>query len=369
MKAYVLKNYIPIGAPATRKPCTGNEPDLRVSLGFTPKWYHERLDIDFSERWHLDPEYRYETLLKMKTYLSEKFHMVPEFKLNFTDGVETTCATISGVHGIMLVPMIYGIKAVYSKNGWPDAQPGHHLSKGDIKKLKPFDLMSNPVVVQLFEQMDTIERKWGRIDGYLNYQGILNIALKVRGSDIFIDMLDDPEFAHHFFRHIAQTIGDLSKLVQERQRRSGFYVNLLSMSNCVVNMISPETYREFILPYDMMLSEEYERFGIHTCNWNITPYIDVLRSIKKMGYIDMGIMSDMGKVKKVFPDARRAVLYSPVVLEEKSIEDIRKDVEKIYNELAPCDIVMADVNNTTPDSRIIEFLNVAEEVEKSGRIS
>lgn len=362
MKDYRLKNYIPISAPATRAPLRGDEPNLRVSLGFGPRWFHERLGIDFSEEWHLNPEYRYETLLKMKTYLHKTFPMVPEFELDMENGIERTCATISGVHGIMLLPLLYGIKAIYRKDEWPDARPGQYLSKKEIERLEPFDLQSHPVVRQLFSQMETIEKKWGQINGYLNYQGILNIALKVRGNEIFLDMYDDPGFVHRFFQHIAETIRDLSKLVQERQRRSGFYVNLLSMSNCVVNMISPEAYREFVLPYDLMLSGEYERFGIHTCNWNITPYIDVLRSIEKMGYLDMGIISDLKRVKEVFPDARQAVLYSPVALEEKPLPEIRKDVQKIYLELAPCDIVMADVSHTTPDSKVREFLQLVRDL-------
>jgi len=35
-----LRNHIPLSAPATREPCTGDEADLRVLLG-----------IDFSRQW------------------------------------------------------------------------------------------------------------------------------------------------------------------------------------------------------------------------------------------------------------------------------------------------------------------------------
>lgn len=74
----------------------------------------------------------------------------------------------------------------------------------------------------------------------MNYQGILNIAVKVRGQEIISDMIEDPDFVHRFFRHIARTIAKTSRAVQARQRESGFDVDLLSMSNCVMNMISPE---------------------------------------------------------------------------------------------------------------------------------
>lgn len=365
MNDYRLRNHIPLSGPATREPFIGDEPDLRVSLGFMPRWYHERLGTDFSEKWHTDPLYRYEALIRMKTYLQNTFPSVPYFKMEFDEKrIEKTCATISGVYGIKLIPMIYGLDVKYSKDDWPDNLAGQFLSKEHLLDLEPFDVRNSPVVAQIMEQMDIIEENFGQIHGYLNYQGILNVAVKLRGTEIFIDIIDDPDFAHHLFEHIANTIMQVSKLVQERQRKSGFDIDLLSMSNCVMNMVSPDVYREFILPYDLMLSKEYRHFGIHTCNWNVTPYISVLREIDKMGYIDMGMMSDMEKVREIFTDARRAVLYHPVELEQKSIEEIAKDIEKIYRELSPCDIVMADVTNTTKDQKVRQFLDLVSSFNK-----
>ncbi|HBE41881.1 MAG TPA: hypothetical protein DDW27_11880 [Bacteroidales bacterium] len=359
---YRLRNHIPISGPATREPFIGNESDLRVSLGFTPRWYNKKLGIDFSEKWHSDPVYRYETLLKMKTYLQDCFPMVPYFKVNMQDGVERTCATISGVHGVMIISLIYGLEVVYTKDYWPSANPEKTLTKEQIENLTVFDVSTAPPVIQLMQQMDTIEKKWGQIHGYLNYQGVLNNAFRIRGNEIFTDMFEEPEFVHHLFRHITETMLNTAKMIQKRQRKSGFYINLLSNSNCVMNMLSPDLAEKFVMPYDIMMSEEFERFGIHICNWSITPYIDALSKIKKMGYIDMGIESDMKKVKEVFPDARRAVMYSPVLLESKSVEDIRIDLRKIYDDLAPCDIVLADVEYTTPDSRVSEFIALTEEL-------
>ena len=258
--------------------------------------------------------------------------------------------------------LIYGLEVFYSEDGWPSAHPDRHLTREQIEKLEPIDLLNNKAFVQMLEQMDIIEKDFGMIHGYLNYQGILNNAVRIRGNEIFMDMYDDPEFVHRFFRHIAGTIMNVSKFIQERQRKSGFDINLLSMSNCVMNMVSPSAYKDFVLPYEIMLSKEYDRFGVHTCNWDVSPYIDILRFIDKMGYLDMGIMSDLKRVKEIFPDTRRAVMYNPVALEENYLEDIRKDIQKIYDEIAPCDIVMADVENTTPDSRVIEFLNIVEDI-------
>ena len=108
------------------------------------------------------------------------------------------------------------------------------------------------------------------------------------------------------------------------------------------------------------------RFGVHTCNWDVTPYIEVLSELPKLGYLDMGMMSDMRRVRETFPDTYRAVLYSPVKLQEGTLEEIRADAEKIYQDLGPCDLVMADIQASTPDQRVRDLLDACADVEAQG---
>ena len=77
----------------------------------------------------------------------------------------------------------------------------------------------------------------------------------------------------------------------------------------------------------------------------------------------MGITSDLKKVKKLFPEARRAVGYSPVKLQEASLDEIKKDMKRIYDELSPCDIELADIEATISDERIKEVLKICKNLE------
>lgn len=79
MAEYQLRNHIPLGAPATREPVTGDERYIRLSLGFTPRWYNQQLGVEFGEAWHLDPEYRSSCLVRMKEHLHDLF---PEYRIS-----------------------------------------------------------------------------------------------------------------------------------------------------------------------------------------------------------------------------------------------------------------------------------------------
>ena len=361
MPVLQLRNHIPISGPARREPVDGTESPMRVSLGFEPAWFHQRCGVDFSEQWHTDPIYRHATLAQMKAELHRAFPTVGYWDVSRQDDLWT----ISGVYGSYFIAQVFGCQLLYAPDRWPPIVSKPLSSLEELANLKMDDLLNAPIVTDLFRQIDIIEHEGGKIHGYLNWQGVLNNAFNIYGQGIFVAMTDTPELAHRFFALICDVMIALAQRVQARQRLSGFDINQLDVSNCVMNMISPRAYRQFVFPYDTKIAESFECFGVHTCNWNVTPYLQVLRELPKMGYLDMGIVSDMRQVRALFPDTRSAVMYSPVKLQDASTEEIHADMQKIRAELAPCDIVMADVQATTPDARVHELLSVCRGLETS----
>ncbi len=356
-----LRNHIPVGGPARREPADGTETAMRVSLGFTPEWFHRRCAVDFSQRWHSDPCYRHETLVRMKAALHRAFPGVAYWNPH----CEEDTWTLSGVYGAFVVPQIFGCTLRYAPDQWPVIEARPILGLEALARLDIERLLTSPVVIALERQMDIIEAEAGMIHGYLNWQGVLNNAFNIYGQAIFTEMVDRPKLVHRFLALICDLMIALAQRVQARQRRSGFDIDQLDISNCVMNMISPRSYREFVFPYDQRIAESFRRFGVHTCNWDVTPYLEALRALPNVGYLDMGIMSDMQRARALFPEARRAVLYSPVRLQDASPDEVRADMQRIYDDLAPCDVVMADIQPATPDARVQALLDICRELEET----
>lgn len=364
---YSLRNHIPIAGTGNREPCDGSESPFRVSLGFTPQWFHKRLGIDFSERWHKDPVYRWETLTEMKQYLTNLFPSVENFRPKLEDGVDYGCATLSAAYGAQFYSLIYGQKVIYQKDEWPLVSSQDTLDIDTLLEMPKFDPETNPGFREIIDQVDFLENRWGKAAGYLNiYQGVLNNAFRLCGVDIFMDLIVEPEKVQLLFDQIFDTMLTASQYLEERQRASGFEINQFSSANCVVNMISPDMYEQYILPYDIALSKKFDRYGIHTCNWNATPYFHAMRKIDKMGYLDMGMDSDMQLAQEMFPDARRGVLYSPRMMLFDPIEKITADFEKIRRELGPCDIILADVDAAMPNEKLQEIVRIADAIAERG---
>jgi hypothetical protein len=76
----------------------------------------------------------------------------------------------------------------------------------------------------------------------------------------------------------------------------------------------------------------------------------------------MGENSDLDKAKLLFPNARRAIMYTPMDFTNRTIGQIQRDMEKIADLYAPCDIVLADLDEGVEDQKILRFLEICGEI-------
>jgi hypothetical protein len=348
--------YIALSAPPTRVQATGREPFLRPEVGFNPSWFH-RCNIDFSEKWHLDPEYRMEAHALMRAEVRRRF---PGRDIGGALREEAP-DLITGVFAGAVVAAIYGQAIRYFPDKWPAAE-GVPLTDDQVASLKPPDLSGNRFFQGLLEQMEAVEKLTGTIRGFLNWQGVINTAFRLRGQQIFIDMIDDAGLAGHLFGCVAETMIAGMRLVYERQRRSGVCNDFASISNCVVNMIGAGLYRECLLPFDRRVGSAFPVFGIHNCAWKVDPYLEAYREIPRLAYLDMGLDSDLRRIRRMFPEARRNVLITSNYLLSRSDAGMREDFERIARDLGPCDVGFPDIEWDVPDDRLRFVMDLCEEL-------
>jgi hypothetical protein len=359
VKSNQLRYYIALSAPPTRAPADGTEDFIRLEAGFNPSWFHKYCSIDFSRRWHKDPDYRLESYNIMKGEVRRRF---PGLNIGQIEDDEPP-DLITGMYGCAVVPVLFSQSIKFFPDKWP-APHGKPLTDDETDKLAAVEPQNNSFFQGILSQIDRIEHLTGSTRGYLNWQGVLNTAFRLRGQKAFMDLTDSPERAHHLFECIASTMIRGIKILYERQKKSGIEYTFATISNCVVNMIGPEHYTEHVLPYDRKIRDEFEQFGIHNCAWTVDPYIEAYATIPDVGYIDMGIESNLQKVKDFFPDTRRTVLYTSMDLADKSDDRIRRDFELIAKKSGPCDIGLPDIETDVPDERLFLAQNLCRELSK-----
>ena len=358
-----LRYYIAFGAPPTRQQADGSEPFMRAEVGFTPRWYRHCCGLDFGEKWHADPELRMAGWEKMRAEIRRRF---PGWNIGGSQ-TDDPPDIFTGTYGGSVVSTLFGQGIQYWEDNWPASIHDRKLSDDEADSLQPPDLEGSAFFDGILKQMDRIEQLTGTIVGFLNWQGVLNTAFRLRGETVFMDMMDNPERARRIFDCVATTQLAGYEKVYSRQRESGVDYRFGTTANCVVNMVGPALYEELLLPHDLRLRSAFENFGIHNCAWKVDPYLPGYSRVPGLGYIDMGLMSNLPEVKRMFPTARRNVIYTAMDMANKEESQIREDFEQIARELAPCDVGLPNLEPEVSDERIVFAMDLCHELSaKSG---
>ena len=284
----------------------------------------------------------------MREELRRRF---PNTKIGRIDEPDKPLDLLTGTYGSTSIAAIYGVPIIYAEDNWPTCAH-QYLSEEETATLKPPNLDDNTHFQNLMKQVDWIAEKEGRIEGFINWQGVLNNAQRLRGQDLFLDMMMNPDLVNHLFDCVTTTMIDAAKRLHARQKETGVDIQFFTVSNCLVNMVSAEHYSELLLPFDQRIAEAFETVGVHNCAWNADPYLDAYAKIPNISYLDMAHDSDLIKVRKLFPQVRRAIMYTPMDAARKSLAD----------EYGPCDIVVADIEFDTPDQRVLDIINICDEI-------
>lgn len=269
---------------------------------------------------------------------------------------------LTGTFGALLIPGIYGVPIKYQTIDWPWSQHGQFLSDEMADKLEPPDLDRNPFWEQFMGQVEWIARENGRVVGFMNWQGVVNNAYRLRGEELFAEMIAEPARVKHIFECVTHTMIEGMRRLYRRQRESGVHLTHVTISNCLVNLLSPDQYQEFVLPFDRQLAESFDMIGVHNCAWNADPYVPHYATLRDVAYIDMGIDSNLVEASAAFPTARRALMYTPMDVKQKPLPELKSDLERIAREYGPCDLVLADLESGTPDERVIQLIRFCEEI-------
>ncbi len=269
---------------------------------------------------------------------------------------------LTGTFGGLLVSGIYGVPIQYRPRDWPWSPPGVFLSDEEADDLIPPDLDKNQFWMAFMDQLDWIEQDRGRIQGFMNWQGVLNNSFRLRGNRIFSDMITAPERVKHIFECVTETMIEGVNRLYERQAEAGVELSHYTISNCLVNMLSPKQYEEFQFPFDNRIARSFSVIGVHNCAWNANPYMESYSRLPRVAYVDMGMDSDLERARKLFPVARRAIMYPPEDVKSKSEADLRGDLKRIADEYGPCDMVFADIEDGTPDSKVDLLIDICKEL-------
>jgi hypothetical protein len=308
-----------------------NNPILPADIVLAPAWWFHNEGITFYEDFFYDPARRVEVERQMEEALYERWG-----KYGLGEDRDKDLPIVGAVHlaaGYLLSEML-GCEVLYKEDGPPQVI---------CRQQKDLNISAEAAFAsrayKKFEKLcESLKAKFGYLKGDVNWGGILNIALDLRGEALFIDMFDKPDEVKAFLSEIAKVIERFTQGLQKETGSTSVSVNrsvrhlepgVFLHSECSHTMISVEDYKKFLLTYDEQWSKKYRPFGVHFCGKDAHRYAGVFKELGQVDFLDVGWGGDVAELRTHLPNTFLNIRLSPVEIIEQSVEEIENTIRRL----------------------------------------
>ena len=310
--------------------------NIPVDIVLAPEWWYKHTGITFDRDFFFHPLKRVESEQRMEKELYERWG-----KYGLGEDKDKARPEIGAVHlaaGYLLSEML-GCEVKYSENHPPAVIPAN-LEQLEVEVEAAFQSKAFKDFVDLTE---SLKSTFGYLTGDVNWGGVLNIAMDLRGDQIMTDLLLTPAMAKSYFSSIAEVIERFTGFVEFRTGTTSISVNrgvrhlpkpVFLHSECSHTMVSCEDYEQFLKPIDVKWSREKEYFGIHYCGEDPHRYAESFARLPKLDFLDVGWGGDVARLRKFLPNTFFNIRLSPVELVNISVEEIQNTITRLVNESA-----------------------------------
>lgn len=215
-------------------------PNLNILMAFAAKYINASFD-----KYCLDYRYLVEANLKCNEYFG-------------IDMLNTMSDAFRETYD-------FGAKIEFPYDSLPIAT--EHLIKepSDVKKLKLFDPLSSTRILDRIKAIELYKKETGNHYSVLGWvEGPFAEAADLRGvSRIMMDLYDEPEFV----RELMELCVEEGIICAREQVKAG--ADFIGVGDAAASLISPDLYREFVLPLEQKLFKGIHEAGakvkLHIC--------------------------------------------------------------------------------------------------------
>jgi hypothetical protein len=346
---------------------------IPVDVTFHTGWWYKYTGVSFDENFFEDPKYRIESDLKMRKLLYEKFGGLG---LGERDPKPRPLLGTDLLASGYLYSQIMGCPVRFSAANPPEVIC-RKLTETEIENLTAPDLSQNQYWQKTARQMEFLEEKFGWVESHLNLQGIQNIALDLRGEDLFCDYYDEPDRARKLIEVCTELSIDIGRRLSAQSKVLSHGVTSITAqvmpdvyltSNCTVEMVSRNIYEQFLLEMDQRLAAVFHPFGIHHCGKTMEHVVEGYAKLPGLKFAEAGAGSDIATVRRFMPGVFLNLRYSPVTLKTATENEMATELEQMARAAGDCySFSCVGIDAETDDRQVECFIRRVRGVEAGDR--
>lgn len=304
---------------------------LPADIVLAPAWWHRHEGITFDADFFYHPLRRVEVERRMERALHERWG-----RFGLGQDHQRDLPAIGAVHlaAGYLVPEMLGCRVEYLADAPPRVVPAHL----DAPRIAPAAAFESAAFQRFEKLVAALKTKHGYVCGDVNFGGVLNVALDLRGQAFLMDLLDAPPAAAQFAADIAAVIERFTQYVAGLGGSTSIGVNrnvrnirqpVFLHSECSHTMISVAEYERSLMPFDAAWSVKFRPFGIHYCGADPHRYAAAFAKLPHLDFLDVGWPGDVAELRRHLPDTFLNIRYSPVEIVRQSPAEIRGNVRRL----------------------------------------
>ena len=344
-------------------------PLLPVEIVLAPDWWHAHAGIDFGPDFFFHPRCRVEAERKMEQVAYERWGQFGQGEDRNRD-----VPFLGAVHlaaGFLLSEML-GCEVEYRADGPPQVRP-----KGqDSLRVDEEATFTSPAFRRLEALAEQLISRHGYVAGDINWGGILNLGLDLRGQDLLLDLADQPDRVRVFFDQISHVVERFVDYVESKTGTSSISVNrnvlhrpgaVFLHSECTHTMISTAHYEEFLLPLDIAWSRRHQPYGIHYCGPDPHRFAAAYAKVPRLDFLDVGWGGDLRILRQHLPHTFLNIRLSPVEIVNQTPEQIRATVRRLVidaGDLALTGICCINMDQRVSDAQVRAIFEAAAELRR-----
>ncbi|MDR2937472.1 MAG: hypothetical protein LBU92_00855 [Prevotellaceae bacterium] len=340
---------------------------LPVEIVFSPSWWYKHTGITFDKDFFFNPRKRVESERRMELELYNRFG-----KYGLGAEHSKDVPQLGAVHlasGYLLSEML-GCEVIYSESAPPQVVCANQAELS-VDTEKAF---SSSIFKEVEKLADALKAQYGYLRGDINWSGVLNLALDLRGESIFMDMMMEPEKVKQYFGQLAEVCEKFTRYVEALTGSTSISVNrnvinlakpVLLHSECSHTMISEEMYEEFLLPIDAKWSAEHAAFGIHHCGKDPHRFAAAYAKLPHLAFLDLGWGGDVKLLREHLPNTFLNIRLDPVTIGSQSLSEIENSIVKLVgesNDPMQTGVCCINMDDKVSDEKVIAIFETATRV-------
>lgn len=341
--------------------------NLPADIVLAPEWWYKNEGITFDRDFFFHPLKRVESEQKMEKILYDRWG-----RYGLGTNRNEKRPEVGAVHlaaGFLLSEML-GCKVDYSANHPPQVIPANRTDL-TLNVDEAFKSRAFKDFIYLKEQL---KEKYNYLIGDVNWSGILNLALDVRGEEILTDIMVTPELVRDYFLSVSEVIDKFVSGIWSETGTSSISVNrnvrnfpepVFLHSECSHTMISSDDYENVLLEFDIEWSRKYRPFGIHYCGNDPHRHAKSFAKIPHLDFLDVGWGGDVKILRKHLPGTFFNLRLSPVKIRTMQVSEIHETITRLVNDSGDpylTGVCCINMDDTVTDEKIDAIFETVKEL-------